>query len=101
MTQSRLARSGEGTNLLIRFGRPARSLITLTKRNSKETGEVAGRIVRGNEKLQLLLVFFLCAAYHSLYNITEFGIFAGFLINSPRDAKLEVLTALLMTTFVF
>jgi hypothetical protein len=50
MTQSRLGRSGEGTNLFIRFDYPAHSLITLTKRNSEETGGVAGRIVRGNEE---------------------------------------------------
>jgi len=50
MNQSRVGRSGEGTNLLIRFGRPAPSLITLTTRNNEGTGGVAERIVRGNEK---------------------------------------------------
>jgi hypothetical protein len=52
MNQSRLGRSGEGTNPLIRFGRPTPSLITLTKGNNEGTGGVVERIVRGNKKLQ-------------------------------------------------
>jgi hypothetical protein len=49
----------------------------------------------------IISIFSSCAANHSLHNITEFGICADFMMNSPHDAKLEVLIALLMTVFVF